>query len=158
MPDGAERADAPTALIATTVNEYERPARSPVTFHASAPLVKHVRPPGLAVARYRVTIIPPWFVGARHVTSASRCPARAVAAVGGAGIVARTETKSCRFDDESANVPTAPQKVRVGHESDDTAALLPTLRPKVPLRTLEVFHVPPEPLNTKVSNWFRGAV
>jgi hypothetical protein len=45
-----DAAPLPAALVALTVNEYEVPLVRVVTAQVVAPVVEHVRPPGLAVA------------------------------------------------------------------------------------------------------------
>ena len=70
MPGVAESAfeagPLPATFAAVTVNEYEVPLVRLVTAHVVAPLVLQVAPPGLAVAVYPVTALPPLDAGADH--------------------------------------------------------------------------------------------
>jgi hypothetical protein len=101
--DGADGAESPAAVVATTVNVYEVPLVRPVTLHVSAPVVMHVRVPGDDVTVYLVTVAP-LPAAAFHDTVASAGPAVAFTSVGAPGFPAGTTTAEAA---EGAEVPTS---------------------------------------------------
>src|SRR4029079_5007891 len=77
----------PAALLALTVNEYDVPLARLETVQLSAPPVDHVCPPGLAVAVYPVTELPPSDAGAAQDRETWVSPGDAVLSVGAPGTV-----------------------------------------------------------------------
>jgi hypothetical protein len=77
----------PTALLAVTVNVYEKPFVRPRTT-AEFPVLVAVWPPLLAVTVYRVIADPPLNAGVDHVTVALVSPILAATFVGASGAVA----------------------------------------------------------------------
>ena len=53
--DASEAGPVPVPFVARAVNVYRVPGTSPVTVQDSSPSVRHVRPPGDAVASYALT-------------------------------------------------------------------------------------------------------
>jgi hypothetical protein len=84
LADGADAADGPTPLLATTVNVYAVPFVRPLTFadNVVPSGVVAVAPPGLAVTVYDVIGEPPLSAGAAQFTVTAPLPAVAVTAVG----------------------------------------------------------------------------
>jgi hypothetical protein len=64
-------------LRATTVTEYLVPGCNLVIVHDRRPSVAHERPPGDAVATYRVIGLAPFDDGARQLTDRRRTPGTA---------------------------------------------------------------------------------
>ena len=77
--DATDALPVPATFVAVTVNIYAVPLVRPVTVQERAPVVVHVRPPGLAVTVYPVIGQPPSDTGAVHDTTL--CPFAPVVAV-----------------------------------------------------------------------------
>ena len=87
--DATDALPVPAAFVAVTVNTYAVPLVRPVTVQERAPVVVHVRPPGLAVTVYAVIAAPPFAAGAVHDTTLSASAALvADTPVGAPGTVA----------------------------------------------------------------------
>jgi hypothetical protein len=98
----AEGEDAPAALFATTVNEYEDPLLSPETVQLVEPTgTLHVAPPGEAVTVYPVMAEPPLSVGGVKETRALPLPSTAETDVGDCGTVAGVAVTNAVEDSES---------------------------------------------------------
>ena len=67
--DATDALPVPATFVAVTVNIYAVPLVRPVTVQERAPVVVHVRPPGLAVTVYPVIGQPPSDTGAVHDTT-----------------------------------------------------------------------------------------
>jgi hypothetical protein len=99
LPEGVE---APAALLATTVNEYEEPLLSPDTVQLVDPTgTLQVAPPGEAVTVYPVIAEPPLSVGGVKETRALPLPSTAVTDVGDCGTVAGVAVTNAVDDSES---------------------------------------------------------
>ena len=99
LPEGV---DAPAALIATTVNEYEEPLLSPETVQLVDPTgTLHVAPPGEAVTVYPVIAEPPLSDGGVKETRALPLPSVADTNVGDPGTVAGVAVTVAVDDSES---------------------------------------------------------
>ena len=87
--DATDALPVPATFVAVTVNIYAVPLVRPVTVQERAPVVVHVRPPGLAVTVYAVIAAPPFAAGAVHDTTLSASAALvADTPVGAPGTVA----------------------------------------------------------------------
>ena len=85
-PEAADATDAPTEVVAITVNVYAVPALRPVIVQLVVG-AEQVAPPGEAVAVYDVIEFPPFEAGADQETKAVVAPATAVTEVGAPGPV-----------------------------------------------------------------------
>ena len=93
-PEAPDAAEAPTALVAVTVNVYVVPVVRPVTVNVPLPdwFKVAVTEPGVDVAVYDVIVAPPLDVGAVNATVAVVSPVTVAAPITGAPGAPITET------------------------------------------------------------------
>jgi hypothetical protein len=130
--DAAEAADVPLALVAVTVNVYATPVVKPVTVIGDEPVA--VIPPGLDVAVYVVTALPPVAPAVYATVAVVAVGAAAVPIVGASGtevtvtaLDAALVTVPCEFVEATAKVYCVEdvRPVTTNGDADPDAVKLP---------------------------------